>query len=388
MLGAGGLDGFAQMRQAGCNTMRLWSTDYAAPLLDEAQKQGLTVMLGLWLEPEDQHFTYYDPEMVRAQRQRVRQQVLRYRHHPALLMWSIGNEVEQSATGPRLFGAVNEIARMIHELDPYHPVTTALASDFEWRARQLQRLAPEIDVLSVNVYGKLRMLPQLIRKSGWQGPYIVSEYGAPGYWEAPKTPWEAPLEQNSTEKAESVGQAYRKSILADSSYCLGSYAFYWGSKFEYTPTWLSLFEPTGEKTALVDELTWLWSRRRPANAAPRLNAVLLAGRQAASSVQLPGGQEVMASVDATDPEGDSLTTRWEVRPEMELTFKTEVVATPTEVLPGCIRRAWGRQALVRTPSRPGAYRLYVRVFDGHGSVATANIPFLVRRKTPAAVVAK
>lgn len=183
--GGAGLQQFAQLRAAGGNTVRLWSTNYAGPLLHEAHRQGLTVMLGVWLEGETKSFSYYDPAMVAAQRERVRQQVLRFRHHPALLMWNVGNEVEFTTSSPRFFAAINDLARLIHELDPYHPVTISLGSIF--RAGQVQQQAPAIDIVSVNIYGSLAKLPLLMKKSGWTGPYIVTEYGGRGYWEADST---------------------------------------------------------------------------------------------------------------------------------------------------------------------------------------------------------
>ncbi|MFC7666906.1 glycoside hydrolase family 2 TIM barrel-domain containing protein [Hymenobacter humi] len=223
--GGGGLQEYDQLREAGGNTVRLWSADYAEPLLDEAHRQGLTVMLGLWLEPEDEHFSYYDPAMVAAQLRRVREQVLRYRHHPALLMWNVGNELEITARGPRFFTAINAIARMIHELDPYHPVTISMAIGFTEHARLLQSVAPAVDILSINVYGQLNKLPSLLKKSGWRGPYIVTEFGARGFWESDSTSWKAPMEQTSAEKAQFMSTLYRAIIEPDSTRCLGSYAF-------------------------------------------------------------------------------------------------------------------------------------------------------------------
>jgi hypothetical protein len=375
--GGGGLQYLDRLREAGGNSVRLWSTDYAKPLMDEAQSRGLTVMLGLWLAPEDQHFTYYDPAMVQAQRERIRQQVLRYRNHPALLMWSIGNEVEQTATGPRLFTAVNEIAHMIHELDPYHPVTTALAHDFVDRAKELQREAPEIDILSINIYKQMSEIPYMVRLSGWKGPYIVSEFGSRGYWEIDNTSWSAPIEPSSGEKADFIRSSYPSGILADSSHCLGGYAFYWGSKFEYTPTWLSLFEPTGEKTEVVDELYQIWSNRRPANRAPHLSSILLAGKLAKTNIALQPGRSYPVQLKVTDPEGDSLTTRWQVYPEMKVNGKIEDTATPLEPIQGYAGEGKGTHPIMRAPAQPGLYRVFVWIYDGHGSVATANVPFWV-----------
>nr|WP_236018493.1 glycoside hydrolase family 2 TIM barrel-domain containing protein [Hymenobacter sp. BT559] len=366
----------AQLRAIGGNTIRLWSTDYAAPLLDKAQQQNLTVMLGLSLELESKTFSYYDPAKVQAQLERVREQVLRYRRHPALLCWNIANELEISSSSPRFYEALNQIALLIHELDPYHPVTVSQA-DFAHHAVDLKRWVPALDFLSVNTYSPLRILPALLRASQWDGPYVVTEYGGRGFWEAfNNTTWEAPVEQSSTAKAAFMRLRYEQAIQRDSSHCMGSYIFFWGSKFEYTPTWFSLFEPTGEKTALVDELQQLWQGHYPANRAPRLTELRLAGVVDTMSPVLLSGAYYPAVVTAADPEGDSLTTRWEVLPELPSQVRGKRLITPPEAVLGCIEPAHGRQVRVRMPP-PGTYRLFVRVFDGHGSVATANIPFKV-----------
>ena len=376
--GGGGLQQYGQLRAAGGNTVRLWSTNYAAPLLAEAQRQQLTVMLGLWVQPEDESFSYYDHAAVQAQLDRLRAQVLRYRHHPALLMWNVGNEIEDSTTGPRLFEAINEIARMIHELDPYHPVTISLG-DVAGQASNLQRQAPEVDILSVNIYGALYNLPATLKKSGWIGPYIVTEYGSRGYWEVYKdyTPWKAAREQTSTVKAQFMSVRYRRVIQTDTNRCLGSYIFFWGTKFEYTPTWFSLFAPTGEKTETVDELYQLWRGHYPANRAPQLLELRVAGHVDTDNVQLRAGEEYTAVVRAADPERDSLATQWEILPDIPVTTRGKELETPPEPVLGSILRTGRWQATVRAPANPGAYRLYVRVFDGHGSMATANIPLLV-----------
>jgi beta-galactosidase/beta-glucuronidase len=53
--------------------------------------------------------------------------VLKYKDHPALLAWGIGNELNLQYKNTRVWDAVNDISKMIHELDPNHPTSTILA---------------------------------------------------------------------------------------------------------------------------------------------------------------------------------------------------------------------------------------------------------------------
>lgn len=377
--GGAGLQQFAALRAAGGNSVRLWSADYADVLLDEAQRQGLTVTLGLWMQIPQEGFDYYNKEDVQQQLVTLRQQVLRFRRHPALLMWDVGNELDQSKQTAEAFRAVEEVARMVHELDPYHPVCTTVSGSLQ-RVPDVQQLCPSVDLLGVNTYSRLLTLGHDLRAQGWARPYLVTEFGCQGYWESPHTPWKVPLEQNSTAKAAYVQTRYERGILADPARCLGGYAFFWGHKEEGSPTWFSLFGPSGEKTSTVDALQQLWTGRAPANRAPSIGPLQLAGRYDADSVRLPAGARCPAVVTAADPEQDALYVRWEVRPETPTDAQTEMSATMAEPVPNAIEQAQGLRAQVRIPAKPGPYRLFVRVYDGHGSVATANLPFFAQPK--------
>ena len=44
-----------------------------------------------------------------------------------MLIWAIGNELNLRATNPKVWDAVNDISKMIHEIDPNHLTTTTLA---------------------------------------------------------------------------------------------------------------------------------------------------------------------------------------------------------------------------------------------------------------------
>ena len=50
--GVGGQVNFDQMVAVGANSLRTWGVDDAQNVLDEAQKRGLTVMVGFWFGQE------------------------------------------------------------------------------------------------------------------------------------------------------------------------------------------------------------------------------------------------------------------------------------------------------------------------------------------------
>jgi hypothetical protein len=56
--GAGGTERMEELVKRGGNSVRTWSTDGLAATLDAAQKNGLTVCAGIWLEPECSWFSY------------------------------------------------------------------------------------------------------------------------------------------------------------------------------------------------------------------------------------------------------------------------------------------------------------------------------------------
>lgn len=382
--GVAGLQQLDRVRALGGNSLRLYSTNYADAMMDKAQQQGLTVMLGLWMKPEYEDFDYYDREAVARQQEEIRQQVLRFRHHPALLVWNIGNELDNHTKNPRAFQAVNKIARMIHKLDPYHPVTTTLTSNFHM-VSSVRRFCPDLDVLTVNVFGQLDKLNDRLVTNGWTGPYIVGEYGARGWWEAPKTKWLAPLDQSSDTKARYIRTGFGKSIQGQQAYCLGSYVLYWGQRFEQTNMWFSLFTAKGEKTAVVDMIHYLWTGKSVPNQAPSLALLRLGGKIDTGSTFVQPGKTYLATVKATDPEGDSLSLKWEVVPDIDENFVLPQYRTAPEPLKDIIRQTQGQQALVQAPVKKGPYRLLVTANDGHGSVATHSYPFYVGTITAAEI---
>lgn len=373
--GVGGSASLEQLAAAGGNSIRTWSTDGVGELLDEAHALGLTVTVGIWLGHERHGFDYNDEDQVRGQLERARNAVLRYKDHPALLLWGIGNEMEGFDNGdnPTLWKAVNDVAAMVKELDPHHPTMTVTTFVHGARIDFVHHKSPAIDIHGVNAYGAASIVAERLRDGDATKPFVLTEFGPVGPWEMPKTEWGAPYEQTSTDKAKFYRQSYEQGILAEPGLALGSYAFLWGAKMEATETWFGMFLEDGARTGAVDAMTELWSGSRPADLAPTVEPLALEG-----SAQVEPGAEISVASDVEDPEGSELRARWVLRPESGDyatggDFRPELPEIDGAVIAGDLQGA-----RLRMPDEPGAYRLFFYAYDEAGNAATANVPLLVK----------
>ncbi len=378
--GAGGSTYLDRVAAYGGNSIRTWSTANAQQLLDSAQKHGLTVLMGLSMTPERHNFNYDDPAAVRKQFERVKAEVLKYKDHPALLAWGIGNELNLQYKNPRVWNAVNEVAQMIHQVDPNHPATTVLAGINKKEVDYIKVQCPNIDLLCINTYGGLATLPRQIRLVGWTGAYLVTEWGPTGHWESLQTKWKMPIEETSSEKAAVYKSRYEYSVERDKKKCLGSYVFLWGQKQERTPTWYGLFTEKGEESEVMDIMQFLWSAKWPVNKAPHIYSFQLDQRKVTSNIYVKPGKSYPVLATVTDPDNDQLTYRYEL-----LTEPTKVgEGGDYEERPKPVENTFANNSnkgsvTLKSPEKEGAYRLFVYAMDGHNNVATANIPFYVRK---------
>jgi hypothetical protein len=365
----------------GGNSFRTWRTDgnreTGREMLDRASKNGLYVTMGLAVATERHGFDYSDTNAVARQLEEIKKAVLKYKDHPAVLMWDIGNELNLNATNPKVWDAVNDISKMIHQVDPNHPTTTSLAGFNVALVKQIKTRAPDLDLLAVQMYADIVNLPHYLQTAGWDGPYIVTEWGATGHWEVGKTTWGAPIEDDSSTKADLYSRRYQIAIASDTNRCLGSYVFLWGQKQERTPTWYGMFLKSGEETETVDELNYIWTGRWPEARSPRLEGCWLAGKTARENVHLNPGGNYPARVLAHPLDASPLQYRWEVMEESAAqTVGGDYEAAPRR-LPDLISQKEDGTADVKAPAKPGAYRLFAYVITGNGKAAYANIPFYV-----------
>jgi hypothetical protein len=375
--GAGGTAKMERLKESGGNSIRTWGTTDAGQILTQANKLGLTVTIGLDVARERHGFNYDDAAAVKKQLDQLRAEVTKYKDYPALLAWGIGNELNLDYKNPKVWNAVNDIAKMIHEVDPNHPATTMLAGINQQEINYIKARSPELDFISVQVYGGLAKVPQQLVATGWSGAYLVTEWGPTGHWECPKTTWDAPIEETSSQKAAVYKSRYEASIAKDKN-CLGSYVFLWGQKQERTPTWYGLFTEAGEESEVVDVMQYEWSHKWPSNRAPHLLSFKLADKTATESVTLEAGKDYTASVTVEDPDADKLTSRWELLPEATDLGQGGDRESRPQAISGLFKSGDLNKLTITAPAKSGAYRLFVYVTDGKNNVATANIPFYVK----------
>ncbi|MES2706470.1 MAG: glycoside hydrolase family 2 TIM barrel-domain containing protein [Verrucomicrobiota bacterium] len=370
--GAGGTTRLADLAARGANSLRTWSTEDLGRILDEAASLHLTVSAGIWLEPECDWFSYRKPEDCAKQAERVLNEVLKFRNHPALLAWGLGNEAEGDGANADFWKQLDRLAVRAKEADPEHPVFTAVAGMNRAKAQGMNEHTPHLDFVGINTYGGIFSLRKSLPEMGWTRPWLLTEWGPQGFWERPKRPWGAALEQTGTEKAGMMDRAY-KEVIAPGGDCLGSYAFIWGWKLEGSATWFSLLTDTGETTASVDVLGRHWSGSPPVNTAPDTGDL-----QNVPAAEIVPRATFTATLSARDAENDPLTWRWAVLPEPGNHDAGRPQPMPAAV-PGTVGSpASPEKVTVTAPEQPGYYRLHVWITDGKGHTGTASAPFAVK----------
>ncbi len=376
--GAGGVD-FATLAERGGNSVRTWGIDMAQTKLDAAHRHGLTVSMGLPVGAERFGFDYGDEVAVNAQRRSVQAAVRRYRKHPALLLWIIGNELDHGAADLAVYDEVNALSGLIRKLDPNHPTTTTVTGAAIDNLDEIARRTPAVDFLSLQLYGALAVLSDYAEKLDGK-PFMVTEWGPLGHWEVGRTSWDAPVEQDSAEKGRYYLMGYQRWIAPLLDQGLGSYVFLWGQKQERTPTWYSMFTESGEATATLDAMQQAWTGEWPANRAPTLKSMHLDGKTKHENATLRPGLRYPASVQVEDAENDAVTYRWRIKPESKATAEGGDREAPIPDLEGLIENPFGRRTVLTAPKTLGAYRLFVTAYDGAGNAAYANIPFRVAHR--------
>lgn len=196
---------FRLLKEMGCNTIRLFNTlTFNKELLrDLAKTYGIKVFicdpLGAYTIHSEANWSvgtdYNDPAQRMRMKRAVRQTVLEYKNENWLLGYILGNENNmsinykgvnatrtQAANQPKTYAEfLNEIAGMIHELDPEHPV--GVGNLGLGLVEYYALYAPELDLICVNDYpgsygfGSLWIQARTIIDR----PILITEFGCDAY---------------------------------------------------------------------------------------------------------------------------------------------------------------------------------------------------------------
>ena len=383
--GACGTGHLALLKEIGGNSIRTYGAEQLEETVDGKQLLGrcaeldLAVAAGLWLQHERHGFDYTDKARVAAQREMVRSTVKRHRQHPALLMWVLGNEMEGQPGDPRaplVWKELNELAAIVKAEDPHHPVMTVIAGSDASKVKGILDHYPNLDILGVNAYAGAGSAGAAVKSAGWNKPFALTEFGPTGHWEVRKTSWNASIEPSGREKAASYYASQRTLMEEAPDITLGSYCFLWGQKQETTSTWYGMFLKTGEKLPQVDAMCRAWTDRWPPNRCPRVEKMESELRDAV----VTAGGLFTVRMHATDPDGDVLAYEWIVTEESnDIRTGGDKESEPLSV-PGLVVHTENGQAVIRTPDRPGNYRLFATVRDGKGSASAENLCFRVEKR--------
>jgi O-antigen biosynthesis protein len=168
---------FALMRHYGINTVRTYTAPSAA-MLDEAERHGLRVMVGL---PWSQHVAFLDDaRAARGARHDVVSTVKALGDHPAVLMFALGNEIPAAVVRWHGQRRVERFVRTLHE-DAKAAAPHALFTYVNFPPTEYLEL-PFLDVCSFNVYlhrepDLRRYLARLQHVAG-NLPLLLAEAGA------------------------------------------------------------------------------------------------------------------------------------------------------------------------------------------------------------------
>jgi hypothetical protein len=376
--GAAGGHHLGSLSAAGANTVRVYDPERLPALLDSAQAVGLAVIADIPLPksyPRHPHFIGYDS--VEQVLDYVLPIVRRHRDHPALLAWMLGNEIFETDYTHSFLTAYNRLVDSIRAEDPHHPVSTALIRR-QLGEMRLEYREPAVDFLSINMFGNLNNfeLYKAIYFPVWRGPYLISEWGQDGYWEADLTAWKAPVEPSSHHAARFLSERYRaRKASLHAARSLGHLVFYWGHKLERTPSWFSFFTAAGRPTEKRSVMTEVWTGRQQPFPGIQLDYILIDDHGPRDDLILTAGDSASAVVYSTNEVGEDAGAVWEIRREYWNEYDENEPAY------GPIPTQWVRltptAAQFVVPSVPGPYRLHYSVTDSSGYAATVTFPFYV-----------
>lgn len=166
-------------KELGCNFMRLAHYPHSEKMAQLADEMGLLLWEEIpvyWNIHFDNEDTYRDAE------NQLRELIARDFNRASVIIWSVGNENQDTDERLKFMGALADTAR---KADPTRPVSAACLVNFAKNAIE-DRLEARLDIIGLNEYcgwyvADFHTLPALFENSHPDKPVIITEFGADAY---------------------------------------------------------------------------------------------------------------------------------------------------------------------------------------------------------------
>jgi hypothetical protein len=378
--GAAGYSQFKTLKNNGGNTLRVWDTVGLAAILDSAQLNHIAVVVGLPIANSDYMALYNDSLKVAVQHCAFKTIVNKFKAHPAVLMWCIGNELDfpNKPSYKKFYEAFNDLTDMIRKDDPDHPITTTVLNFNKKYIFNLNTRC-DIDVISFNIFSRINELRGDLKSALWlwRGPYMIAEWGIDGPWTGgAQTAWGAYIESTSNRKAVSYLNRYKNYMPINDPRFLGCFAFFWGNKQEGTHTWFSLFDENGAKSETIDALQSIWTGKTKKSNFLQIKYMLLDKKQARDNIILSPNTHSSAEFVLLD-QNKIKSVKWEIFREDWYKKNNLHNIKKLKPLENLIKIDKGISVEFISPGEEGPYRIFATIYDENGHFATSNIPFYV-----------
>lgn len=365
---------FEDLKFLGVNTIRLWATnDNTHKLLDIAHENGIKVMMGIWMRhgrpgmEDDDSFDYLKDQKGKDDMYNNAIQVVqKFKEHPAVLTWALGNEVYlNTATNEEkeaysLF--LERIASNIKKIDNNHPITSVEAWTFglEW----WEKYVPSIDIYGLNSYGMgVNFLSSELEKRKIDKPYIITEFGVTGEWDIKAKKHGVTVEPNDKEKYEAITKGYSEWIKPKDN-CLGVYVFHYANGKQFISPWL-LTHHNNKTRPQYWAIREAYTGNKPLNYVPEILEFSLPDSEFESGTWIP------LNLTVSDVENDSLHFSFHYNQRTGSRKRRDQINLLNHR--GNLKEGFE----IQLPNEDGAIKVYVNVSDSYDNVGIASTAILV-----------